>query len=1019
MQRHHDYTRDRLRHLGERLRSRIYAESRPIDSLLVSGRVDRIPFARAQALPADVFRLAKLGDQFGPLWATYWFRAQTVVPPQWKGRRVDLLWNSHSEATLWMGGRSIQGLNSEPGDRWNPSVRPDAILLQSAAGGDTISFQVEMACNRLFGELGHQAGYYKNIEPYILDQADIAVFDPEAWEFWLDYHVLEQLAADVENELDRAWAGLLLERLNHLANILDIDDRATWPQARQVLKSLYENRNGSAVHELSAVGHAHIDTAWLWPLAETDRKCERTFSTATAYMDLYPDYKFVCSQAYQYQVIKDRNPDLYGRIRAKVKAGQFIPVGGTWIEPDCNIPSGEALARQFVFGQRFFEKEFGQRCREFWNPDVFGYNGQLPQICRLAGIGRFLTQKLSWNRFNKPHHHTFMWEGIDGSAIFTHFPPADTYTATAHVGQLRHNARNYKDHDRSRHSYMLFGFGDGGGGPTKLMIETLRRAKDIQGLPRTAMRSPDEFFTLLEQDNTDRIRIVGELYFEYHRGTYTTQAATKRGNRKSEFLLHDIEFLATVAHNLPPNSTRAYVYPDNELNSLWRLLLLNQFHDILPGSSITLVYEDAARQYAQIAAEGTVLRESAIAALSSHAEQPAPLTPINTIGFAREEVAELPDGSVGFVKAPPYGLGQLHPAIDRVECRSDAGQVTFENQHLKATLHPDGRLLGLIEKSTGRESLAAPGNQLLLYVDEPNRWEAWDVDPQHMETESSCPPAHSCQPRPSNSPLRGEVVFERRIGAASSMRQTVRLDAHSRRLEFHCEVDWHESRRMLKAAFPVNVRSMHATYEMQFGCVERPTHFNTLYDLARYEVPGHKWSDLSEHGFGVALLSESKYGFSTFANIMRLSLLRSPKDPDPQADMGRHTFAYAVLPHAGGWREAGVVAEGYRFNCPVLFSRQPLAVGAMHSFASCDDPNLVLDTIKRADDLGGGPRGVILRLYECHGARGTARVRCALPFTRAAFCNLLEEDIAGEATIENGQIVVPYTPYKIISLKLT
>ncbi len=381
-------------------------------------------------------------------------------------------------------------------------------------------------------------------------------------------------------------------------------------------------------------------------------------------------------------------------------------------------------------------------------------------------------------------------------------------------------------------------------------------------------------------------------------------------------------------------------------------------------------------------------------------------------------MAELPDGSLAFVQVPPYGVGQLHPADDGVECHSDAGAVVLENRHLKAALHPDGRLLSLIEKSTGRESLAAPGNQLLLYVDEPNRWEAWDVDPQHMETESACPAAESCRPLAARSPLRGEVVFDRRIGAASSMRQTVRLDANSRRLEFHCEVDWHESRRMLKAAFPVNVRSMHATYEMQFGCVERPTHFNTLYDLARYEVPGHKWSDLSEHGFGVALLSESKYGFSTFANTMRLSLLRSPKNPDAHADMGRHSFAYALFPHPGGWREAGVVAEGYRFNCPLLFSRQPLALAAMHSFASCDDPNLVLDTIKRTDGPGDGTPGVLLRLYECHGARGTAKVRCAIPFTRATFCNLLEDDIAGDAAIENGQIVVPYKPCQIISLKL-
>ncbi len=1022
MQRHPEYTQQRLKQLAERLKKRIYAEIQPVGKVLVSPRTDRVSWAEAQEL---TYRPARIGEQFGPMWATYWFQCEAVVPESWRGSRVDLLWDSNTEATLWIDGRTIQGLNHEPQSAAATGIpggdgRPDAILLPRAAGGEVVPFQVEMACNRMFGE-GYLQSPEHTARTFALERCDIARFDEEAWQLYFDFWILQQLAEEGPKDLDKTWAGLLLRELNAFANLYDTNDRSTWSAGSKILKRLYENHNATCVHELSAIGHAHIDTAWLWPLAETYRKCERSFSSQLAYMDAYPEYKFACSQAQQYAWIKERNPDLWQRIKQKIAAGQWIPVGGTWIEPDCNLPSGESLCRQFLYGQRFFRDEFGITCREFWNPDVFGYNGQLPQICRLAGIKWFLTDKLSWNRMNKPHHHTFVWEGIDGSELFTHFPPAQTYTAVVTVAQVRDNARNYKDHDRARESYLLFGHGDGGGGPTKTMLETLRRVGDLEGVPRTTIRTPAEFFERLERDNTDRARIIGELYFEYHRGTYTSQAAVKRGNRKSELLLHDVEFLATAASIAGHN----FEYPRAELDELWKTVLLNQFHDILPGSSITAVYEDAIRDYETVTTKGSALREAALTGLVRDGGT-GPI-PVNTIGCARREVAEFPSGELAVVEAPPYAIGRVASSAETslgsefaVNVSSDDKQIVLENAHLRATLNRDGTLASLIEKSTGREALSAPGNQLLLYVDEPLAWDAWDVDPQHMETESPCPAAESCRIIESVSPLRAEAVFERPVDRQSRLKQTVRLDAGARRLEFHCDCDWREEHRMLKVAFPVNVRAMNATYEMQFGFAERPTHFNTSYDLARYEVPGHKWSDLSEPGFGVALLSESKYGFSTFGNMMRMSLLRAPKHPDPQADMGRHEFAYAIMPHAGNWRAAGVVAEAHRFNAPILFagggdSTSPVAVPASpgRSFASVDDPNLVLDTIKRAEDSDG----VVLRLYECHGARGSAKLTVGFPFKSATFCNLLEED--GEAiAVTAGPITIAYRPFQIITVKL-
>jgi alpha-mannosidase len=1002
MQRHVEYTRDRLKQLVDRLWERVYPEIRPLDSLLVSNQVDRITYEQAQQIRD--WRPAKKGDQFGPLWATFWFRGEAIVPQEWKGKRVDFLWSTHSEGTLWINGNVVQGLNSEGGPTFHGITRPDAILLKKAHGGEKLAIQIEMACNRLFGYDGDLNAPMRGlVSPYMLERADIATFDPQAWDVFYDYVVLQELEAEQQGDLDKTWGGLLLSELNRFANTYDPSDRATWTPAHEILKGLYKNHNATAVHELSAIGHAHIDTAWLWPLAETRRKCERSFSSALAYMDEYPSYKFACSQAYQYDLIKKHNPNLYARIAAKVKTGQFVPVGGTWIEPDCNLPSGEALCRQFIFGQRFFEREFGIRCREFWNPDVFGYNGQLPQIMRLAGISRFLTQKLSWNRFNRPHHHTFIWEGIDGSEVLTHFPPADTYNAEASVKQLRDNARNYKDHDRSRHSLMLFGYGDGGGGPTKKMLEYLNRAKDLQGLPRTQIRSSDQFFQLLEQDNTDRVRIVGELYFEYHRGTYTTQAATKKGNRKNEFLLHDAEFASVVA-----SRNSSHKYPAAELERLWRLLLLNQFHDILPGSSITEVYEDAAHDHAQITRDATRLFDVAARALVGTGSKVAV---VNTTPFDRAEVVTMPDGSVAFAAAPSYGVGGLANTEDRVTALETTSGIVLENAHVRATLSKDGSLTSLVEKSTGREAMAARGNLLLLYPDRPINFDAWDVDPFHMEKETAACHAESCK-LIEKLRLRASVVFERKIGLRSTLRQTVRLSAGARAIVFDTEVEWHEDNTMLKVAFPVNVRAMNATYEMQFGCVERPTHFNTMYDLARFEVPGHKWSDLSEPGFGVAILSESKYGYSTFGNTMRLSLLRAPTYPDPKADRGRHHFSYAVYAHAGGWREAGVVAEGYKFNVP-LRTFVHAKSDDISSFASVDSTNFVLDTIKAADDGDG----IIFRFYEAHGARGMARIRFGFPFDLVTVVNLMEEDVSA-VEFNDETIAIHYSPFQIITLKI-
>jgi alpha-mannosidase len=986
---HREYTRERLQRLEERLAAAVYPERVPVSDLLLAGPVDRIEYAAAQALE---YRPVAPGEQLGPLFATYWLRAEATVPEAWAGARVDLVLDTRSEATLWLGGRAVQGLNSS-----GTQPRPDATLVDRARGGERVGVEIEIACNGPFGrdvEGQGERGPLRSVSPYVLDSCEVGRFDADAWRRLWDFAVLRAL--ELEDGVDPSFAGELLAALNEFATRVEMG-----ADGDAILAELYARHAAGGPHELSAVGHAHLDTAWLWPLEETWRKAQRSFSTQVRLMDEYPEHVFCASQAQHYAWVKERDPRLWEAVRERVARGQWVPVGGSWIEPDCNLPSGESLARQLLFGQRFFERELGRRCSELWQPDVFGYTAQLPQLMRLAGMSRFLTQKLSWNRFTKPEHHTFTWQGLDGSEVLTHFPPTDTYNAEATVAELRRGVRDYLDHPRSRESLLIFGYGDGGGGPTRAMLERLRRARDLRGLPRTTLRSPELFFDRLEDDARDLRTVVGELYFEYHRGTYTSQAALKRGNRRCETALHDAEALCAIASRL-----RGAPYPRTDLAEAWRVLLVNQFHDILPGSSIAEVNQRARADLASVEARGDALARDALAALSADGGPPVA---VNTTPFARREVTRDPAGTLVVVEAPAYGAA-VPAAVDSVGAvrseRTPDGGAILENEHLTATLTDGGELASLVHRGSGREALARPGNRLELYEDRPVEYDAWDVDPAHLETRADCAPAEGIASLTAE-PLRAEVAFERPVGRASRLRQTFRLDAAARRLEVLTAADWHEEHRLLKVAFPLAVRADAATYETAFGATARPTHRSTRADLARYEVPGHRFADLSEHGFGVALLTDCKYGYSAAGGTLRISLLRAPKAPDPSADMGPHAFAYAILPHVGGWQDGGVVGEARAFNAPLRWGAG-VPVGA---WAQVEEPGLVLDTIKLAEDSDA----LVLRLYEAHGGRGQARIRLGFPWNAARLANLLEDDL-GPAAVDGDAIVVDYRPWEIVTL---
>ncbi|XP_070189226.1 alpha-mannosidase 2C1-like isoform X1 [Littorina saxatilis] len=1032
------------------LRSRLYPARKAVTSLTHYAAPGRISYEEAMK---GKYTPAKIGQSFGPTWATHWFKVEVEVPADWVGQEVRLVWNSNTEALVWVDGKPVQGLSSEK-DRY------DFVLSSKQEKGQLrYTVYVEMACNGLFG-----AGQNSMIGPtdpdkhFTLQQVDIVTFDRDVYGLILDMEILYGMAKELPDS-DRGYQALYAA--NDFVNACDVQDKKTYKRAKEISEKFFSQRNGDTQHTIHAVGHSHIDTAWLWPYDETKRKCARSWSCTIGLMEQYPDFKFACSQAQQYAWIKELYPSLYKDICKFVAKGQFIPVGGTWIEMDGYVPSGEAFVRQFLYGQRFFQKEFGIKCSEFWLPDTFGYAAQLPQIMRESGITRFVTQKMSWNLVNKFPHHTFWWEGVDGSRVLSHFPPGDSYHLEGHVKEVLYTANNFRDKGRSSSSLFLFGYGDGGNGPDEHMLQRLKRMEDIDGLPRVKMSTPDEFFKPIEEKEADKLCTWrGELYLEMHNGTYTTHAKVKERNRHCEFLLQEVEqawalLVALGRAGGGKGEAGKAAYPSNAIERLWKLLLLNQFHDVLPGSSISIVYDDAHRFYKEIEDEGKQLLSKAVSllgnALGGKSEKSSTLL-VNSLGWQRSVVVPLPvndtaqpskrrktqsqtdsqGNTLVCVEVPSCSVGGLESCVkdleetESVHVEKQGEFIILRNKHVQAKLDSSGRLTSLRCAGSSRELLleGCPGNQLLLYDDVPLYWDAWDVMDYHLETRKPLEQVTQKATVKESGPLRASIDVKTRISAESTVTQTIYLDAGSSYITFDTQVEWHENRKFLKVEFPTNIHSMEATYETQYGALQRPNHYNTSWDSARYEVCGQKWADLSEHGAGLSVLTDSKYGYSAVGGVLRISLLRSPKAPDAHADMGTHNFRYAVMPHRGSWQEAGTVQAAFNLNRPVkVFPlAQGVAVSQPRSFFWLDSSQVVLDTVKMAEDR---PDEVMMvRLYEAFGGRAEVTLSSSLPLRSAGRCNCLEEAQAdGDLPIktEGGVATIPLKlrPFQILTLALT
>ena len=1026
---------DRLeRALHQFVRPAQYAARTP---LVVSvWHVPGEPVPVAEAVGAD-FAPFTVGTEWGKPWSTSWFRLRGAVPEEWSGRRVEVVVDPgftgqgpgfQAEGMLYDHlGVPLKGVH--PRNRHLALAHP-------AAGGEPVDLLLEAAANPAVLEHGFAPTPLGDVltagdRPlYRFASADLAVLDEEVWHLVLDIEVLSELMHELPD--DRSRRHEILRALESMLDALDLHDvSGTAAAGRAALAEVLARPASASAHRISAAGHAHIDSAWLWPLRETVRKASRTFANVTALARDYPELVFACSQAQQYAWVKEHQPHIWERIKEAVAAGQWSPVGSMWVESDANMPGGEALARQLVHGKRFFEEELGVETEEIWLPDSFGYTAAFPQLAKLAGVKWFLTQKLSWNQHNRMPHHTFWWEGIDGTRVFTHFPPVDTYNAQLHARQLAHAEKNFADKGRATRSLVPFGWGDGGGGPTREMLERARRLRDLEGSPRVTVEKPSAFFAAAEEEYGGRAPVwSGELYLELHRATYTTQAKTKQGNRRSEHLLREAELWATAAALRSP----AYRYPYERLDRVWKTVLLHQFHDILPGSSIAWVHREARDTYEEVRAELADLVADAVTSLGA-AEG---LVTLNSSPYDRVQVVELDAEAAGVLpsgarvqelgegrvavpaRSPGLGAGLLDGAAvpERAVTAkaSDPGDLVLDNGLLRVVVDGDGLVSSVHDLVAGREVLVpgARANLLQVHPDHPNHWDAWDIDRHYRNTRTDLTAADSVS-LVEEGPLRAAVRVVRSFGK-STVVQELRLAAGARQLDIDTEVDWQESEKVLKAAFPLDVHAERSTAEIQFGHVHRATHDNTSWDAARFEICAHRWLRVAEPGYGVALLNDSTYGHDVtrtphpdgLGTTVRLTLLRAPHSPDPHTDLGVHRFRYALAP---GAEVTDAVREGLALNLPLRAAVAPV----VPALVSTGHPAVTVESVKLAEDRSGD---VIVRLYESAGGRARTRLTVSFPVTEARITDLLERPLHPAATDEDG-LVLDLRPFQILTVRLT
>jgi len=943
-----------------------------------------------------------------------------------------------TEAAVWFNGNLLGGLD----------VNHDSVeLLDQVQGDEHLDVFVEAACNRPLGatffwwDEQEAVARWAEEKPGRLEYCEWVVVDRAAWRLRHQFEFARQLIQQLPEDSGRTRR--LIDGLDSWMSTICVDEiHGGAEAATRRLVSLLQGDGGTRTR-CTAVGHAHIDTAWLWPLAETRRKCARTFATVLGLMRRYPDFRFAASQAQQYAWIEEDQPELFNRMRGAISSGQWEPCGGMWIEPDCNVPSGESLIRQIMHGTQYWTDRFGSRGKQTlaYLPDTFGFSGICPQIFRQAGLETFITNKLIWSDANEFPHINFLWRGIDGTEILSHCTPGRDYNSQLMPKDLLRGERDMARLNTSGCDLWLqpFGHGDGGGGPTAESIERVGFAADSEGLPRVSLGRIDDFCRRLHDARAEAASNGkpwpawdGELYLEYHRGTLTTLGWLKRANRAAERALRRVEYLTAAA---PPGAANHIA----TLDEAWNKLLLNQFHDILPGSSIRAVYDDAHADHSAIRAALDPIEREARATWCRRLDTQGmrrPLAVFNSTSWPATGVVHI-NNELHFVEdVPAMGVRVVDRPVKDIDASTLAEIAVrvepraLQNNRLRVEFDDAGRISLLRTLPDGRTWNVEPVNQLVLYDDRPRAWEAWDIDREHLATARPVIEPATFESAGGDGSLTGQITFSHSLGKASRISQCYVLDADSPRIDIQTTVEWNEQRTLLRAIFPVDVHSTLATYDLSMGFIQRPTLANTSWDRAKFEVCSHRWMDLSEHGGGVAILNNGKYGHSCHGSVMGLTLLRSPMFPYPDADKGRHEFIYSVMPHTGDWRTAGVDRQAALLNDPMiaagLISDQSGSINDKRWSPigiEVDGPAAVeITAFKRAEE----GNGLILRLVETHCGRGVARVMWKVGGKDVAAVDLLERahdsSTAGDLPVirhdSQGRVTtVPLRPFGIVTLR--
>lgn len=963
----------------------------------------------------------------------YWFKTTYQVPKELDGKRMWLHvktqideWDDakNPQFLLFVNGVVTQGIDMN---------HREVLLSTSAKAGEELVLELQSYTGILHKE------FNLIVEMQEIDQDIEKLY----YDLWVPLAAFSRMEEDDKNRRD------IETILNNTINYLDLrtpysdEFYATLKEASDYIdQALYTDMAGYKDIIATCIGHTHIDVAWWWTVAQTREKVGRSFATVLKLMEEYPNYKFMSSQPQLYYFLKERYPELYEQVKERVKEKRWEPEGGMWVEADCNLTSGESLVRQFMHGKRFFKEEFGVDNKILWLPDVFGYSGALPQIMKKCGIDYFMTTKLAWNQFNKIPYDTMMWRGIDGTEVLTHLittlgvsqPIKDfftTYNGMLHPDAIMGGWMRYQNKDINNDILISYGYGDGGGGPTREMIETsIRMEKGVKGIPCVRQEFARNYFDELAERVEGNRRLPvweGEFYFEYHRGTLTSMGRNKRSNRKSELGLMDLELLSVLAEKM-------VAYPTEELDAIWKLVLINQFHDILPGSSIKEVYDVTKAEYAEIAEKLEKMIAERKKALAGSGDA---ITIFNTTGKERSDIVVLgptdaevlvdtegntypiqqtKEGAVAYVQnLPSKGYKSFTGAKAEKEAALPFTLVNdyqLETPFFTIKLDEQGMFTSIFDKENDREVIqeGQRANLIRMYEDKPIYFDNWDIDIYYTEKFWDVDQVEHME-WTEVGPVRAVLEIERKA-SKSTIRQKIIFYADSRRIEFSTHVDWKEHQTLLKVHFPVAVHTDEATFDVQFGNLTRKTHQNTSWDVARFESCGQKWMDLSEGHYGVSLLNDCKYGHSVKDSNMALTLIKSGTEPNPTTDQEEHDFTYAIYPHAEGWRQAQTVAEAYKLNQPLLVETGTETKPA-YSFASVDASNVIMETVKNAED----GEGTVIRMYESENSYTKTKLTVNAEFKKAFICNLLEET-ESEAFVNGNEIEVVLKPYEVVTVKL-